>query len=199
MFFSSLLLLCHSHESRVIFLQERRLGSSQIDHGTLGFRASGTPLRVDLEDRESGFTERQEVPYRRIWTSSKISIRRSFRIEKVVADLRLAFELRVSQRGFEDQSLLLKIDLDLVKRNNMSGKRNGNKTESSVVLRGKSSTRSTESVIPRPFRCALLFRATRNSFAIKIRDSLLDVALIAQRIEKHFNYAASSSFRLYQR
>lgn len=128
------------------------MGSSHIDHGTLGFRASGTSLRVDLEDRESGFAERQEIPYRRIWGSSKLSIRRSFRIEKVVADLRLGFELRACQRGFEDQSLLLRIDLDLVKRNHMSGKRNGNKAESSVILRGKSSTRSTESVIPRPFR-----------------------------------------------
>jgi len=150
----------------VILLQERRLGSSHIDHGTLGFRASGTPLRVDLEDRESGFTERQEVPYRRIWGSSKISIRRAFRIEKVVADLRLAFELRVCQRGFEDQNLLLKIDLDLVKRNNMSGKRNGNKTDSSVVLRGKNSTRSTESVIPRPFRCVLCVYSEQRELAI---------------------------------
>lgn len=126
------------------------MGSTYIDHSTLGFRASGTSLRVDLEDRESGFAERQEVPYRRIWASSRISIRRSFRIEKVVGDLRLGFELRACQRGFEDQGLLLRIDLDLVKRNNMSGKRN--KTESSVVLRGKNSTRSTESIIPRPFR-----------------------------------------------
>ncbi|KAH0952897.1 hypothetical protein HN011_005758 [Eciton burchellii] len=154
---------CHVLEDtkaslKLVNEQERRLGSSHIDHGTLGFRASGTPLRVDLEDRESGFTERQEVPYRRIWGSSKISIRRAFRIEKVVADLRLAFELRVCQRGFEDQNLLLKIDLDLVKRNNMSGKRNGNKTDSSVVLRGKNSTRSTESVIPRPFRFSKTLR-----------------------------------------
>lgn len=127
------------------------MGSTYIDHGTLGFRASGTSLRVDLEDRESGFAERQEVPYRRIWSSSRTSVRRFFRIEKIVGDLRLGFEFRVCQRGFEDQGLLLRIDLDLVKRNNMSGKRKG-KTESSIVLRGKSSTRSAESVIPRPFR-----------------------------------------------
>lgn len=134
------------------------MGGTYIDHSTLGFRASGTSLRVDLEDRESGFAERQEVPYRRVWASSRISIRRSFRIEKVVGDLRLGFELRACQRGFEDQGLLLRIDLDLAKRNNMSGKRNGNKTESSIVLRGKNSTRSTESVIPRPFRYFLYIR-----------------------------------------
>lgn len=130
------------------------MGSTHIDHGTLGFRASGTSLRVDLEDRESGFAERQEVPYRRIWSASRTSIRRAFRIEKIVGDLRLGFELRACQRGFEDQGLLLRIDLDLVRRN-MTGKRNGSKAESSVVLRGKSSTRSTESVIPRPFRYSL--------------------------------------------
>lgn len=132
--------------------QERRLGGTHIDHGTFGFRASGTSLRVDLEDRESGFAERQEVPYRRIWASSRISIRRLFRIEKIIGDFKLGFELRACQRGFEDQGLLLRIDLDLAKRNNMSGKRNGSKTESSVVLRGKTLARSTESVIPRPFR-----------------------------------------------
>lgn len=150
--------LSYSRELYVIILQERRLGSVYIDHNTLGFRASGTSLRVDLEDRESGFAERQEVPYRRIWASSRISIRRSFRIEKVVGDLRLGFELRACQRGFEDQGLLLRIDLDLIKRNNMSGKRNSNKTESSVVLRGKNSARSTESIIPRPFRYFLYSR-----------------------------------------
>ncbi|XP_032682850.1 netrin receptor UNC5C-like isoform X4 [Odontomachus brunneus] len=153
---------CHVLEDvkasfKLVSEQERRLGSTHIDHGTLGFRASGTSLRVDLEDRESGFAERQEVPYRRIWSTPRTSIRRSFRIEKVVGDLRLSFELRACQRGFEDQGLLLRIDLDLVKRNNMSGKRNG-KTESSIVLRGKSSTRSTESVIPRPFRFSKTLR-----------------------------------------
>lgn len=137
-------------ELRITLAQERRLGGTHIDHGTFGFRASGTSLRVDLEDRESGFAERQEVPYRRIWTSSRISIRRSFRIEKIIGDFKLGFELRACQRGFEDQGLLLRIDLELVKRNNTSGKRN--KTESSVVLRGKNLARSTESVIPRPFR-----------------------------------------------
>ncbi|XP_071567387.1 netrin receptor UNC5B [Temnothorax nylanderi] len=154
---------CHVLEDtkasfKLVSERERRLGSIYIDHSTLGFRASGTALRVDLEDRESGFAERQEVPYRRVWASSRISIRRSFRIEKVVGDLRLGFELRVCQRGFEDQGLLLRIDLDLVKRSNMSGKRNGNKTESSVVLRGKNSARSTESVIPRPFRFSKTLR-----------------------------------------
>ncbi|EFN86869.1 Netrin receptor UNC5C [Harpegnathos saltator] len=153
---------CHVLEDtkaafKLVSEQERRLGSSHIDHGTLGFRASGTSLRVDLEDRESGFAERQEIPYRRIWSSSRTSIRRSFRIEKIVGDLRLGFELRACQRGFEDQGLLLRIDLDLVKRNNMNGKRNG-KAESSVVLRSKSSTRSTESVIPRPFRFSKTLR-----------------------------------------
>lgn len=126
-----------------------------IDHGTLGFRASGTSLCIDLEDRESGFAERQEVPYRRIWASSKISIRRSFRIEKIAGDIRLSFELRTYQRGFEDQGLLLRIDLDPTKKNNTSVKRNGDKMESSIVTRGKNSMRLTESVIPRPFRCVL--------------------------------------------
>lgn len=154
---------CHVLEDtkasfKIVTERERRLGSTYIDHNTLGFRASGTSLRVDLEDRESGFAERQEVPYRRIWASSRISIRRSFRIEKVIGDLRLGFELRACQRGFEDQGLLLRIDLDLVKRNNTNGKRNGNKTESSVVLRGKNSTRSAESVIPRPFRFSKTLR-----------------------------------------
>lgn len=139
-------------------LQERRLGSIHIDHGTLGFRASGTSLRIDLEDRESGFAERQEVLYRRIWASSRISVRRLFRIEKMMGDFKLGFEFRAYQRGFEDQGLLLRIDLDLSKRN-LSAKRNNNKMESSVVLRGKNSARSTESVIPRPFRyfLSLLF------------------------------------------
>lgn len=95
------------------------------------------------------------MAYRRVWASTRTSVRRSFRIEKTVGDLRLGFELRACQRGFEDQGLLLRIDLDLAKRSNTSGKRNGSKAESSVVLRGKGSTRSAESVIPRPFRYIL--------------------------------------------
>ncbi|KAK1126882.1 hypothetical protein K0M31_004503 [Melipona bicolor] len=133
------------------FIQERRLGGSRIDHGTLGFRAGGSPLRIDLEDRESGFVERQEVPHRRIWSSTRTSVRRSFRIEKTVGDLRLSFELRACQCGFEEHALFLRIDLDLMKRNTSSGKKT-TKSESSIVLRGKNSNRSTESVVPRPFR-----------------------------------------------
>ncbi|KAG7189310.1 hypothetical protein KM043_016966 [Ampulex compressa] len=154
---------CHLIEDtkasfKLISDQERRLGSTQIDHGTLGFRASGAPLRVELEDRESGFVERQEVLYRRIWSSSRTSVKRAFRIEKTVGDLRLSFELRACQRGFEEHGLLLRIDLDLLKRNNTNGKKVGGKVEASVVLRGKNSTRSTESVIPRPFRFSKTLR-----------------------------------------
>ncbi|XP_020279766.1 netrin receptor UNC5C-like [Pseudomyrmex gracilis] len=153
---------CHVLEDtkasfKLISEQERRLGSTHIDHGTLGFRASGTSLRIDLEDRESGFAERQEVLYRRIWASSRVSVRRLFRIEKMMGDFKLGFEFRAYQRGFEDQGLLLRIDLDLSKRN-LSAKRNNNKMESSVVLRGKNSARSTESVIPRPFRFSKTLR-----------------------------------------
>lgn len=69
----------------------------------------------------------------------------------MVGEVRLSFELRACQCGFEEHALFLRIDLDLMKRNGSSGKRT-TKTESSVVLRGKNSTRSTESVVPRPFR-----------------------------------------------
>ncbi|CAD1473896.1 unnamed protein product, partial [Heterotrigona itama] len=153
---------CHLMEDtraafKLIVEQERRLGGSRIDHGTLGFRAGGSPLRIDLEDRESGFVERQEVPHRRIWSSTRTSVRRSFRIEKTVGDLRLSFELRACQCGFEEHALFLRIDLDLMKRNTSSGKKT-TKSESSIVLRGKNSNRSTESVVPRPFRFSKTLR-----------------------------------------
>ncbi|XP_076684960.1 netrin receptor UNC5B isoform X4 [Andrena cerasifolii] len=153
---------CHLMEDtkaafKLLVEQERRLGGTRIDHGALGLRAGGAPLRIDLEDRESGFVERQEVPHRRIWTSSKSSVRRSFRIEKMVGEVRLSFELRACQCGFEEHALFLRIDLDLMKRNGSGGKRT-TKTESSVVLRGKNSTRSTESVVPRPFRFSKTLR-----------------------------------------
>ncbi|CAL7943302.1 unnamed protein product [Xylocopa violacea] len=153
---------CHLMEDtkaafKLVVEQERRLGGVRIDHGALGFRAGGSPLRIDLEDRESGFVERQEIPHRRIWSSSRASVRRSFRIEKAVGDLKLSFELRACQCGFEEYALFLRIDLDLMKRNGSSGKRT-TKAESSIVLRGKNSTRSTESVIPRPFRFSKTLR-----------------------------------------
>ncbi|XP_033339327.2 netrin receptor UNC5C [Megalopta genalis] len=153
---------CHLIEDtkaafKLLVDRERRLGGSRVEHGTLGFRAGGSPLRIDLEDRESGFVERQEVPHRRIWSSSRTSIRRSFRIEKTVGETRLSFELRACQCGFEEHALFLRVDLDFVKRNGSSGKRS-TKTESSIVLRGKNSARSTESVLPRPFRFSKTLR-----------------------------------------
>ncbi|XP_017766227.1 PREDICTED: netrin receptor UNC5C-like [Eufriesea mexicana] len=153
---------CHLMEDtkaafKLVVDQERRLGGSRIEHGALGFRAGGSHLRIDLEDRESGFVERQEVPHRRIWSSARTSVRRSFRIEKTVGDLRLSFELRACQCGFEEHALFLRIDLDLMKRNGSGGKRT-TKSESSIVLRGKNSTRSTESVVPRPFRFSKTLR-----------------------------------------
>ncbi|KAG6804147.1 netrin receptor UNC5B [Apis mellifera caucasica] len=153
---------CHLMEDtkaafKLVIEQERRLGGTHIDHGALGFRAGNSPLRIDLEDRESGFVERQEIPHRRIWSSTRTSVRRSFRIEKTVGDLRLSFELRVCQCGFEEHTLFLRIDLDLMKRNGSSGKRT-TKSESSIVLRGKNSNRSTESVVPRPFRFSKTLR-----------------------------------------
>ncbi|XP_031365734.1 netrin receptor UNC5B-like [Apis dorsata] len=153
---------CHLMEDtkaafKLVTEQERRLGGTRIDHGALGFRAGNSPLRIDLEDRESGFVERQEIPHRRIWSSTRTSVRRSFRIEKTVGDLRLSFELRVCQCGFEEHTLFLRIDLDLMKRNGSSGKRT-TKSESSIVLRGKNSNRSTESVVPRPFRFSKTLR-----------------------------------------
>ncbi|XP_076246719.1 netrin receptor UNC5C isoform X2 [Calliopsis andreniformis] len=153
---------CHLMEDtkaafKMLMEQERRSGGTRIDQGVLGLRAGSSPLRIDLEDRESGFVERQEVPHRRIWSTTRMSVRRSFRIEKMVGEVRLSFELRVSQCGFEEHALFLRIDLDLMKRNGSSGKRT-TKTESSVVLRGKNSTRSTESVVPRPFRFSKTLR-----------------------------------------
>ncbi|XP_078039879.1 netrin receptor UNC5C [Augochlora pura] len=153
---------CHLIEDtraafKLLVDRERRLGGSRVEHGTLGFRAGGSPLRIDLEDRESGFVERQEVPHRRIWSSSRTSIRRSFRIEKTVGETRLSFELRACQCGFEEHALFMRVDLDFVKRNSSAGKRS-TKTESSVVLRGKNSARSTESVLPRPFRFSKTLR-----------------------------------------
>ncbi|CAK9832384.1 Netrin receptor UNC5C [Anthophora retusa] len=142
---------------KLIVEQERRLGGTRIDYGVLGFRAGGSPLRIDLEDRESGFVERQEVAHRRIWSSTRTSVRRSFRIEKTVGEVRLSFELRACQCGFEEQALFLRIDLDLMKRNSSSGKRT-TKTESSIILRGKNSNRTTESVVPRPFRFSKTLR-----------------------------------------
>ncbi|KAI4478857.1 hypothetical protein M0804_011603 [Polistes exclamans] len=155
---------CHILEDtkatlKLVAEREHRLGGTHIDHSTLGFRASGTSLRVDLEDRESGFAERQEVPYRRVWSSSRSSIYLSFRIEKIVGDVRLSFEFRACQRGFEDQGLLLRIDLDLAKRgNNVLAKKSNGKVESSIIMRGKNSTRSTESVVSRPFRFSKTLR-----------------------------------------
>ncbi|XP_076661463.1 netrin receptor UNC5C [Halictus rubicundus] len=153
---------CHLIEDtkaafKLLVDRERRLGGSRVEHGALGFRAGGSPLRIDLEDRESGFVERQEIPHRRIWSSTRTSIRRSFRIEKTVGETRLSFELRACQCGFEEHALFLRIDLDFMKRNSSSGKRS-TKTESSIVLRGKNSARSTESVLPRPFRFSKTLR-----------------------------------------
>ncbi|XP_076280756.1 netrin receptor UNC5C [Lasioglossum baleicum] len=153
---------CHLIEDtkaafKLLVDRERRLGGSRVEHGALGFRAGGSPLRIDLEDRESGFVERQEIPHRRIWSSTRTSIRRSFRIEKTVGETRLSFELRACQCGFEEHALFLRIDLDFMKRNGSSGKRSA-KTESSIVLRGKNSARSTESVLPRPFRFSKTLR-----------------------------------------
>ncbi|KZC09608.1 Netrin receptor UNC5C, partial [Dufourea novaeangliae] len=153
---------CHLIEDtkaafKLLVDRERRLGGTRVDNGTLGFRAGGSPLRIELEDRESGFVERQEVPHRRIWSSTRTSIKRSFRIEKTVGEMRLSFELRASQCGFDEHALFLRIDLDFMKRNGSSGKRS-TKTESSIVLRGKNSNRSTESVVPRPFRFSKTLR-----------------------------------------
>ncbi|XP_066586154.1 netrin receptor UNC5A-like [Prorops nasuta] len=152
---------CHVFEdtkasSKLISEREHRLGGTVIETGSFGFRANGAPLRVDLEERESGFAERQEVSYRRVWSAAKTSIRRSFRLGKNVGELRLSFELKVGQRGFEDQGLLLRIDFDLIKRSTM-GKRSNGKSESAVIIREKNS-RSTESVIPRPFRFSKTLR-----------------------------------------
>ncbi|XP_043256732.1 netrin receptor UNC5C-like isoform X2 [Colletes gigas] len=137
--------------------QERRLGGTRMDHGVLGLRAGGAPLRIDLEDRESGFVERQEVLHRRIWSSTRTSIRRSFGIEKTLGEVRLSFALQACQCGFEEDTLFLRIDLDPMKKHGSSGKRI-TKTESSVVLRGKNSSRTTESVVPRPFRFSKTLR-----------------------------------------
>nr|XP_031843845.1 netrin receptor UNC5C-like [Nomia melanderi] len=153
---------CHLIEDtkaayKLLMDRERRLGGSRVEHGTLGFRAGGSPLRIELEDRESGFVERQEVPHRRIWSSNRTSVRRSFRIEKTVGEMRLSFELRACQCGFEEHALFLRIDLDFMKRSGSNGKRS-TKIESSVILRGKNSARSTESVVPRPFRFSKTLR-----------------------------------------
>ncbi|XP_068967140.1 netrin receptor UNC5C-like isoform X6 [Bombus flavifrons] len=190
---------CHLMEDtkaafKLVVEQERRLGGSRIDHGALGFRAGGSPLRIDLEDRESGFVERQEVPHRRIWSSTRTSVRRSFRIEKTVGDLRLSFELRVCQCGFEEHALFLRIDLDLVKRNTSSGKR-ATKSESSIVLRGKNSNRSTESVVPRPFRFSKTLRRQLCQCLDPPSVRGNDWRMLAQRlqVDRYVDYFATKS------
>ncbi|XP_060820106.1 netrin receptor UNC5C-like isoform X3 [Bombus pascuorum] len=190
---------CHLMEDtkaafKLVVEQERRLGGCRIDHGALGFRAGGSPLRIDLEDRESGFVERQEVPHRRIWSSTRTSVRRSFRIEKTVGDLRLSFELRVCQCGFEEHALFLRIDLDLMKRNSSSGKR-ATKSESSIVLRGKNSNRSTESIIPRPFRFSKTLRKQLCQCLDPPSARGNDWRMLAQRlqVDRYVDYFATKS------
>ncbi|XP_048265136.1 netrin receptor UNC5B isoform X3 [Bombus terrestris] len=190
---------CHVMEDtkaafKLVVEQERRLGGSRIDHGALGFRAGGSPLRIDLEDRESGFVERQEVPHRRIWSSTRTSVRRSFRIEKTVGDLRLSFELRVCQCGFEEHALFLRIDLDLMKRNTSSGKR-ATKSESSIVLRGKNSNRSTESIVPRPFRFSKTLRKQLCQCLDPPSARGNDWRMLAQRlqVDRYVDYFATKS------
>ncbi|XP_033347262.1 netrin receptor UNC5C-like isoform X1 [Bombus vosnesenskii] len=190
---------CHLMEDtkaafKLVVEQERRLGGSRIDHGALGFRAGGSPLRIDLEDRESGFVERQEVPHRRIWSSTRTSVRRSFRIEKTVGDLRLSFELRVCQCGFEEHALFLRIDLDLMKRNTSSGKR-ATKSESSIVLRGKNSNRSTESIVPRPFRFSKTLRRQLCQCLDPPSVRGNDWRMLAQRlqVDRYVDYFATKS------
>ncbi|XP_050600744.1 netrin receptor UNC5B-like isoform X2 [Bombus affinis] len=190
---------CHIMEDtkaafKLVVEQERRLGGSRIDHGALGFRAGGSPLRIDLEDRESGFVERQEVPHRRIWSSTRTSVRRSFRIEKTVGDLRLSFELRVCQCGFEEHALFLRIDLDLMKRNTSSGKR-ATKSESSIVLRGKNSNRSTESIVPRPFRFSKTLRKQLCQCLDPPSARGNDWRMLAQRlqVDRYVDYFATKS------
>ncbi|XP_071857441.1 netrin receptor UNC5C isoform X2 [Bombus fervidus] len=190
---------CHLMEDtkaafKLVVEQERRLGGCRIDHGALGFRAGGSPLRIDLEDRESGFVERQEVPHRRIWSSTRTSVRRSFRIEKTVGDLRLSFELRVCQCGFEEHALFLRIDLDLMKRNTSSGKR-ATKSESSIVLRGKNSNRSTESIVPRPFRFSKTLRKQLCQCLDPPSARGNDWRMLAQRlqVDRYVDYFATKS------
>ncbi|XP_043591155.1 netrin receptor UNC5C-like isoform X4 [Bombus pyrosoma] len=190
---------CHLMEDtkaafKLVVEQERRLGGSRIDHGALGFRAGGSPLRIDLEDRESGFVERQEVPHRRIWSSTRSSVRRSFRIEKTVGDLRLSFELRVCQCGFEEHALFLRIDLDLMKRNTSSGKR-ATKSESTIVLRGKNSNRSTESIVPRPFRFSKTLRKQLCQCLDPPSARGNDWRMLAQRlqVDRYVDYFATKS------
>ncbi|XP_017876466.1 netrin receptor UNC5C-like [Ceratina calcarata] len=190
---------CHLMEDtkaafKLVMEQERRLSGTRIEHGTLGFRAGGSPLRIDLEDRESGFVERQEIQHRRLWSSTRTSIRRSFRIEKTVGDLRLSFELRACQCGFEEHALFLRIDLDLMKRNGSSGKRIA-KAESSIILRGKNSTRSTESVVPRPFRFSKTLRKQLCQCLDPPSARGNDWRMLAQRlqVDRYVDYFATKS------
>ncbi|XP_012272459.1 netrin receptor UNC5C [Orussus abietinus] len=131
---------------KVIEEQERRVRGILIDRRSFGFQASGAPLSLYLEDLESGFADRQEVPYRRVWSTSRTSLHRTFKIERIAGDVRLVFELRASQRGFEDHGVLLRIDLDVADR---GSKRRSGKIETTVVSR---TARSTESIVPRTFR-----------------------------------------------
>lgn len=153
-----------SHQTYVYYglIQERRVGGTLIERGCLGFRAGGAPLRLDLEDRESGFAERQEIPYRLIWSTCKTNVCRFFRIERIVTDLKLSFELRICQRGFHEDGLLLRIDLDLTKRTN------SNRKKSTIISRGKSGRKSTEPVVPKTFRYTVNFFST--AFFIILRN-----------------------------
>ncbi|XP_053979715.1 netrin receptor UNC5C-like isoform X2 [Hylaeus volcanicus] len=179
---------------KLLMEQERRLGGTHIDHGVLGFRAGNAPLRIDLEDRESGFVERQEVSHRRIWSSSRTSIRRSFGIEKTVGETRLSFELRACQCSFEEHALFLRIDLDLTKRSGPSGKR-ATKTESSVVLRGKNSIGTTEFVVPRPFRFSKTLRKQLCQCLDPPNARGNDWRMLAQRlqVDRYVDYFATKA------
>ncbi|XP_043272825.1 netrin receptor UNC5B-like isoform X2 [Venturia canescens] len=159
------LVRCHVVEdtratSKVIEEQEKRIGGSLIERGILSYRASGAPLCIDLEDRESGFTDRQEVPYRLVWSSSKTSPCRTFKIERITSDLRLGFELRASQRGFEEHGLVLRIDLDLTTKHRSSlGVKKNEKTETSVIVsRAKNGGRVNDAVVPKTFRFSKTLR-----------------------------------------
>lgn len=129
---------------------EYRLGGNLVEKRSLCFQDSGAPLCVYLEDLESGFTDRQEVPFQHIWSSSKNTLHCSFKIEKIDKDVELSFKLHAYQRGFDAHGVILRIDFDVSKQNvSLGSAKKNRKPDLTVVSHGTS--RSAESTI-RTFR-----------------------------------------------
>ncbi|XP_046752701.1 netrin receptor UNC5C-like isoform X1 [Diprion similis] len=172
---------------------EYRLGGSLVEKRTFCFQDSGAPLCVYLEDLESGFTDRQEVPFQHIWSSSKNTLHCSFKIEKIDRDVELSFKLHAYQRGFDSHGVILRIDFDVSKQSVVFGSaKKSRKPDMTVISHGTS--RSTESTI-RTFRFSKTLRKQLCQYLDPPNGRGNDWRMLAQRlqVDRYINYFATKA------